>query len=771
MALTQLIGESVGTPGTTALAGDQLRVTRLACLTTGIVDRLRVYSVSSGNVKAALTDTTGDPLVPDTVLSQNTGTAVSASQWNDVLITPVSVTEGILYGTVGLGDASGVVTFNSNSYGSNTLRYTAVSNPYSSGIPSSMPALSGIGEQLYQVIPWGYPLPSISSIDGDNDISVSQTGVTLSGLNLQDTGNAVLELCNNSDYASATVKVVQTWNSQTDTTLNFDVVQGALSTGTVYAFVTTSLGQRHVTGFSVTLSSGTGVSDTPLGGSFEISGVSLSAVSDIDDTPLTAEYDFSGLNIDANPGDMDNPGGGDFSLSGASIQSYSNAEDIPGVVGYSYSGHILNTVSSVEDIPAGKIYEFSGLLLDAEASTGITDTPLGGSFELSRLNIEAVQNIIDTPLVAEYVFSALSVSGSAGRMDVPLTASYLHAGILLSAVSECMDNASGAIFNFSGHNVDWHYVPDEDDVVWREPGRIEMKQIPFGNDSVALSFQTPAEWNVAMLTGVDVSVADKNGTEVLASTSCTLWPETSLGAAVDKYDDPFSIELASGATAPLAGDKLTIAGDESTETVIVKAYDSTDRTVTLEEAINHSYESGSIVLGNVVSYDLDVSDTDTFTAGKKFIATWTPAGTGTPLKTILQITKFSADTTNLELEFSDVYPRAYRAFTDPVNRFSRMVSIAQRQMEQELRSLLADYNRIVGEPVLKDLLMCKMAWIWVLNADDDLSDEREVINTEYSRLLTILKGMPVWTDTDQDGVEDEAATEVTSHTHVFQKGW
>jgi hypothetical protein len=96
------------------------------------------------------------------------------------------------------------------------------------------------------------PDPVITDVDTDEEIDYDQTGVVLTGTTFLDEG-ATLELCNNADYGSATIKVAQSINTQSDTSIDFDVVKGALDYGIVYAFVTTSLLQINATGFSVGL--------------------------------------------------------------------------------------------------------------------------------------------------------------------------------------------------------------------------------------------------------------------------------------------------------------------------------------------------------------------------------------------------------------------------------------------------------------------------------------------------------------------------------------
>ncbi len=82
------------------------------------------------------------------------------------------------------------------------------------------------------------------------------TGATIggTGFDATETGLAKLELGSAASYGASTIKVEQTVTSWSDTSLTFDVVRGALSTGTVYAYVT-NLDGGISSGESITLSS------------------------------------------------------------------------------------------------------------------------------------------------------------------------------------------------------------------------------------------------------------------------------------------------------------------------------------------------------------------------------------------------------------------------------------------------------------------------------------------------------------------------------------
>jgi len=92
--------------------------------------------------------------------------------------------------------------------------------------------------------------PAVATLDGDGgaqnaDITVGDTGIVLTGSDfrsLQGTGK--LEVANNSNYASASVKNTQTITSWSNTSITFNLDNSAgLSEGTNYVFVTNATGE------------------------------------------------------------------------------------------------------------------------------------------------------------------------------------------------------------------------------------------------------------------------------------------------------------------------------------------------------------------------------------------------------------------------------------------------------------------------------------------------------------------------------------------------
>jgi hypothetical protein len=97
------------------------------------------------------------------------------------------------------------------------------------------------------------PPSNLPGVTACPDVTTSSTNVVCSGLNFEAVqGTGKLELADSATYASAT-KVTQTIDSWSDTSIQFDVVQGSLANDSVvYVFVTNDSGDVSV-GFAINL--------------------------------------------------------------------------------------------------------------------------------------------------------------------------------------------------------------------------------------------------------------------------------------------------------------------------------------------------------------------------------------------------------------------------------------------------------------------------------------------------------------------------------------
>jgi hypothetical protein len=83
--------------------------------------------------------------------------------------------------------------------------------------------------------------PSITSVDGDNSLAVGQTNITVLGTNFESAqGSGKLELSASATYGTGLVlQSIDTWSN---TSIQFDLNSTGLSAGTIYAYVTNNDG-------------------------------------------------------------------------------------------------------------------------------------------------------------------------------------------------------------------------------------------------------------------------------------------------------------------------------------------------------------------------------------------------------------------------------------------------------------------------------------------------------------------------------------------------
>ncbi len=294
-----------------------------------------------------------------------------------------------------------------------------------------------------------------------------------------------------------------------------------------------------------------------------------------------------------------------------------------------------------------------------------------------------------------------------------------------------------------------------------------MIQIQYNLTTNPLRIEFPVEWDAKLISALDISIADMDAEVLLAATSATLWADTTLDADVAAYAD--SIFLAIGATALDIGDPILICGVAGDEVRRVKAYNSTTREVKLDALLDYAHDETEAVYGLFGTYTLDTSTTTTWTLALPVVFTWTPTDTGIPITEMARVSKSALDIQGLRSRFEDKFPRAFHAFTNPVDKFARMAVEAEGEIEQAIEGANLDIQRVVDQSILARAIMAQMAWYWVLQSDDDMTEERMVIANELDKQTARVLNLPIWADDDQDGTEDDG--ENTSHEHQFERGW
>lgn len=294
-----------------------------------------------------------------------------------------------------------------------------------------------------------------------------------------------------------------------------------------------------------------------------------------------------------------------------------------------------------------------------------------------------------------------------------------------------------------------------------------MQHLRYNNASNVLRFALPAEWNIEDLSALTLTIKNLAGTELLAASAVTMYTATELDGDVSRYDK--EITLDSGATDLDEGDEILIVGSAGKEHAIVEGYDSTTKIATLERILDNPYDDGDAVYGLFGSITVDTTVVATFPVGTLLTLVWTPTGTGHTTRQPAQISVNIVDVLNLRKRFSIVYPRAYNAFIQPVDRFADMVEEAEQGVRTDMELAEMNYDRLWDQDIAAQLVMAKLAFLWTFNGDVEIDDERKFLEDQYDKKLTAAKKLPMWTDSDDDDTEDDG--EITDHEHIFEKGW
>ena len=187
--------------------------------------------------------------------------------------------------------------------------------------------------------------------------------------------------------------------------------------------------------------------------------------------------------------------------------------------------------------------------------------------------------------------------------------------------------------------------------------------------------------------------------------------------------------------------------------------------IEIETIVDNPYDAGDSVYLLECTYTLDTTDTDSYQKTGEYKVSWSPVGTGIDSSDIYQILAESLQIDGFELSFKSIYPRAYDALFQPVNRLKEVLSAAEERLYGDLICDNLDMYSVKDKRVMKPVLMACVAYLWCLNGDDTLEDERKELKVDYSSRLASLKKMPIWIDSNADDIKDE--TEVQDHGPSF----
>lgn len=292
--------------------------------------------------------------------------------------------------------------------------------------------------------------------------------------------------------------------------------------------------------------------------------------------------------------------------------------------------------------------------------------------------------------------------------------------------------------------------------------------ITYTAKTTTIKKQFPRGWDPSALTGVTLQIKDVDGVELQPAAAAALYTATSIDGDASRFAYSLTLDSAAGALAP--GDIIRIVGVNGQEDHIVKGWDDTNKVVDLEAYINRDFEDNAVVYRLSAVATVDFSNTTTYPAGTQLVLVWTPTGSGSSFTERAEIeTRLQVDVAAFTADFRALYPRAYDALSVPADRLDTIIRLALDELRLTLLSRGLDMARVVDQRLISPPLMALVARYWTINGDENLEDERKVIDAAYSAAVEQLCTLPIWEDFDGDEILDEG--ELQDHPVYFERVW
>jgi hypothetical protein len=255
-----------------------------------------------------------------------------------------------------------------------------------------------------------------------------------------------------------------------------------------------------------------------------------------------------------------------------------------------------------------------------------------------------------------------------------------------------------------------------------------------------------------------ILVRDKAGND-LASGNITIATATTLNGAVSSGDDEIIMTSVTGFA---ENDVIKIAGTKGFEFREIQGIDTSTKVVTLGEYLWESHQNTAAVTARTLTYALDASDTDTFTAGLELVVIWGVDSDGDP--------NFDADIapfrdTGEVLKRVTSISNVHEKFRKTHGRYAQVIkegdwSFYENQVWNRLRGCFLDRNRdldnVVSRDRLEPLFFAEMKYFIATNGDSSFADHEITEATrDRDNWLDRFARAAIWEDKNQDDTEDE----------------
>jgi len=275
------------------------------------------------------------------------------------------------------------------------------------------------------------------------------------------------------------------------------------------------------------------------------------------------------------------------------------------------------------------------------------------------------------------------------------------------------------------------------------------KVIKRGKVDFVLESERPVKWTHDSTVTVDV--IDLQGSVIVDGGTVDVYTGDTLAVAAVAGD--FEVVLSAG-NAINAGERIALGSDlKGYQIRTVESYDTATKTITLENCLDENLDVGNTVSGEQLSYTLDASDS-AFDSIKEVSVRWISDGDGLTMTEMWDVSSVENQPAGLVADFTLAYP----ACNVPSDQVERLADRAEQWMISYFEVRLRDYKRIVDNEVAKETLMAKMAMMVAVGGD--LQEEQYVrIVKTFDDGMSLLDGLPIWIDDNENAIEDEGETE------------
>jgi hypothetical protein len=278
------------------------------------------------------------------------------------------------------------------------------------------------------------------------------------------------------------------------------------------------------------------------------------------------------------------------------------------------------------------------------------------------------------------------------------------------------------------------------------------KTIKRGQAGFTIETQRSDDWTYDGTVAVDVlNLTEGAATPIIEDGAVTVYGGDTL--AQDADAGSFEIVLTTG-TALEAGDSIAIGTDAAGyEQRIVKSYTAATKTVVLTTCLDRDRVAGLEVLGLDMSAVIDAS-LEGFDNLQEVSVRWKQDGDGLTMTEMWRVLSVENQPAGLEAAFKAAYP----ACADAVDDIGKLSDRAEQWLIMYFETRGRDYKLVVDNELTKEALMAKMALM--VGVGNDLGEIQYArIESYLEEMLSLLDGLPVWIDDDEDGIQDEDETQ------------